>query len=232
MEGNRVIERAQTRKQGLTGEDYHLIGQAVNKRLKQHDVWIVLMPTSEKTDTFVKSLDENHDWACVYTDADQKMFADISTEKGRELYKGMFDGKTVFPDDFSRSLTLAESILITAQDVNYAKPGLALAIKAVELKPSQRAMNLVTAYSFFRDKEMTENIAKFCSDYLEDYFQNIQEYSQKDGYLHKLGAVAGAGNFLARLAESNNNQKALKYYSDKLRFLSNEGRKCQLFKIW
>ncbi|MFA7485798.1 MAG: hypothetical protein WCZ89_07220 [Phycisphaerae bacterium] len=231
-EGSQIITAAHIRERSLTADDYRQIGNAISQRLKQLDVWVILMPANDKTDTFLRIIESTPDWICTYVDMDQKLYVDVTTEKGQQLYQGLFDGSTIFPNEFSKYFTLAENILFKSQDAESAKEGLEYAFKAIEIRPSQKVMNLIVSFSHFNDREMIESIIRFCNAYFEDYFNNIEKYRKEHGYVHKLGAVASAGNFLGRLAESNKNTRAIQYYSEKLRFLSEEARNSQRYKVW
>jgi len=60
----------------------------------------------------IQGLERNPNWRLVFFNNKQKLFVDIRTPQGKALYDGIFNGKTVYPDDFSRNLILARNTLL------------------------------------------------------------------------------------------------------------------------
>ena len=69
------------------------------------------MPAAQFDTPFVKGLEYNPVWRIVLINNKDKLFVDVTTPPGRELYEGMFTGKTLFPDDFCKSVTIAHDLL-------------------------------------------------------------------------------------------------------------------------
>jgi len=118
--GQQVIQAAMIRartagkrvQEILTAADYVKISQSIGEALKEHKVSVVLMPSRQFDSTFVKGLERHPNWRLVFFNNKQKLFVDIRTPQGKQLFDGIFDGKTLYPDDFSRNLILARNTLL------------------------------------------------------------------------------------------------------------------------
>ena len=120
----RMIARVGARGQSLTNDDYVKIGQWMDEQLKRHNVWVVLMPQSNcsmppRSEYYTKTsyhalqgIERNQDWRVVFFNNKQRLFVDIRTPQGKALFDGIFDGKTIYPDDFSKNLILARNTLL------------------------------------------------------------------------------------------------------------------------
>jgi len=113
------VAKAKARRQSLTAADYAEIGQWMADKLKEHDVWVFLMPAAVYNDPeqknpyhVVKGLEYNRNWPLVFFNNEQKLFVDYNTPQGKELSDGIRTGKTLYPDDFHRSLILARNTLL------------------------------------------------------------------------------------------------------------------------
>jgi hypothetical protein len=84
----------------LTVKDYVEVSKWISKQLRDHGVWVVLMPHPEFGKTFTRALEYSTDWRIVYIDDKQKLFVDVLSPKGMALYQGMFTGKTGYPNDY------------------------------------------------------------------------------------------------------------------------------------
>jgi hypothetical protein len=119
----RMIARVGARGQNLTHDDYLKIGQWMDKQLKAHDVWVLLMPQStlstpprgeyyQKTSFHaMQGIERNPNWRVVFFNNKQKLFVDITTPQGKALFAGIFDDSNVYPDDYHRNLIRANSWL-------------------------------------------------------------------------------------------------------------------------
>ena len=95
----------QTLDQMFTSEDYAKIGQSISQELESRNVWVVLMPAavyrqSEQSPAYhtFKAFESDPNWALVFFNDGQKLYVDIRTPRGKELYEGIFEGKTIYPD--------------------------------------------------------------------------------------------------------------------------------------
>jgi hypothetical protein len=119
-----IVARAIARRQNITSADYVEIGQWMDKQLRDRNVWVVLMPRStfgtpppeeyyRKTSYHaVQGIERHPDWRLVFFNNKQKLFVDIRTTQGKQLYDGIFNGETLYPDDFSKNLILSRNTLL------------------------------------------------------------------------------------------------------------------------
>lgn len=123
MSGGRItaekLTLARARGRDITAAEYREIAKWIHGQLKNRDVWVVLMPAAVFNDPrknsyyFVKALEHDPNWRLVFLNNKQKLFVDTTTPQGKELFDNM-GSKTVYPDDFSKSLTLAHKMLLFA----------------------------------------------------------------------------------------------------------------------
>ena len=119
-----IAARAMARRQSLTSDDYVEIGQWMDEQLRDRNVWVVLMPQSrystpppqeyyQKTSYHaLQGIERNPNWRLVFFNNKQKLFVDIRTTQGKQLYDGIFNGETLYPDDFSKNLILSRNTLL------------------------------------------------------------------------------------------------------------------------
>jgi len=207
----------------LTPADYTKIGRWVDERLKKEKVWVVLMPSAAYTDSrkasyhFVKGLEHNPNWPLVFYNNKQKLFVDAETPRGRELFNGISDGKTLYPDDFSKNLTLAHNLFLFAgNDKTKRKQALDFAIKAFESNPSQTPMQEII-YVGGRFPEIRPDIKKFCENYFNDFTKNKDTYVKEDGYFHRIVAALNAGDYLRAIADKQKKTKDVQFYNDRMK---------------
>ena len=111
MSGGPIVQSAAIRK---TTPDYVKVGQWIDEQLKKHDVWVILIPLSDPevyNGPFVKGIERNPNWPLVFFNNTEKLFIDITTPQGKELFEGISNGKTLYPDEFSKDLIIAYNML-------------------------------------------------------------------------------------------------------------------------
>jgi hypothetical protein len=128
MSGGRItaekLTLARARGRDITAAEYREIAKWIHGQLKNRDVWVVLMPAAVFNDPrknsyyFVKALEHDPNWRLVFLNNKQKLFVDTTTPQGKELFENI-GGKTVYPDDFSKNLTLAHKILLSAVQLQH-----------------------------------------------------------------------------------------------------------------
>lgn len=212
-----VVRIAQIRK---TTPDYTKVGEWIDKQLKEHDVWVVLMPTNQFGTPFVKGLEANLNWVLVFLNDKQKLFVDITTPRGKELFEGIFNGKTLYPDDFSKNLIFAHNMLLFGKEKNVKKRALDSAVKAFELNPSQAAMREIIFAARFR--ELKPFVNRFCKNYLDDFTKNKKLYTKQDGYLHRIWSALVAADYLKGVAKIQKKPNLVRFYETKKRQYSKE----------
>jgi hypothetical protein len=210
--------RGKLPKDVMTSADYIEIGKSIAEELQKRDVWVTLMPAKEFDSVFARSLEHNRNWAVVFINNKQKMFVDVRTRQGRELFYGILNGKTRFPDKrdggFSRMATQAHRLLLYGMDNQQRRQGFDLAAKAFNLNPSSIPMieMIVIAARF---AELRPRVEKFCKDYYESFEANKQEYSGKAAYRLKLEAARLACVHLQAVAAKQRNTKLAQFYEAK-----------------
>ncbi len=188
------------------------------------------MPAGQFNKPFVKGLENNPNWPLVFFNNKQKLFIDITTTQGKELFAGISKGKTLYPNDFSRNLIFAHYLLLPKREKAAHKQGLDFAIKAFKLNPSQAPMGKIIFAATFA--ELRPRVNKFCKDYIDDFTENKNRYAKQDGYHHRIAAALNAASYLQRIAETQKNTKLVQFYSDKTKEYNDERKQLLKRKRW
>jgi len=227
--GYEIMQAAQMRSQTtrmklsqiLTPEDYVEIGQSFSDELEKRDVWVVLMPSAvyndpDETSSYhvIKALEQNPNWPIVFFNNRQKLFVDVRTPQGKALFDGIFDGKTIYPDEYHKNLIRAHCWLRYLPGTEEKKKALDFAIRAFDLSPSPTTMLeiLLMTTNF---PELNPEINKFCSDYFDEFTEKEDIWSKQDGYRHKVEAVRLACFHLKKLAQARRDTKLVQFYAGK-----------------
>jgi hypothetical protein len=230
MAGGPTVQIARIRRQKV---DYAGVGRWIGDELKKRDVWVVLMPLSDPkvyNGPFVKGLERNGDWQLAFYNNKQKLYVDRTTSQGRELLEGIFNGKTRYPDDFSRNFIIAHNMLFFGSGEDAKKHGLEFAIKAFEANPSQAPMREIIFASKF--PELRPRINAFCKDYFDDFAKNKDLYAKQDGYLHRIWAVLIATDYLQKVATVEKNTQLVQFYEVRKRQYNAEQAPLRRAKRW
>ena len=230
MFGGPIVQSAKIRKRKLTAADYKKIGQWLDEQLKKHNVWVVLMPSAQFESPLVRGLEYNPDWRLIFFNNKQKLFVDATTPQAQELFEGIFNGKTLYPNDFSKNLILAYNLLLPGRQEADRKHGLDFAIKAFELNPSQAPIRRIIYAARF--SELRARIVKFCKDYFDRFTENKRSWAKQDGYHHRIVAALVAGNYLRKIAQRQKNTQDAEFYADKIRHYRDERRSMLETKRW
>jgi len=214
MFGGPIVQSAKIRKRKLTADDYKGIGQWIGQQLRKHDVWVVLMPSAQFDSPLVRGLEYNPDWRLIFFNNKQKLFVDATTPQAQELFEGIFNGKTIYPDDFSKNLILAHNLLLPARQEADRKLGLDFAIKAFELNPSQAPIRKIIYAARF--PELRARVIKFCKDYFDRFTKNKHSWAKQDGYHHRMVAALVVGNYLRKVAQRQKNTQDAEFYAAKI----------------
>jgi hypothetical protein len=223
MSGGPIVQRAMIRK---TTPDYAEIGQWIEEQLKKYDVWVVLMPLEVYNEPFVKGLERNPNWPLVFFNNTEKIFIDVTTPQGKELFEGIFNGKTLYPDEFSKDLVIAYNIVGgTAK-----KQGLDFAIKAFNLYPSQAPMQIILPLAQYA--ELRPFISDFCKNYFDEFAKDKSLYAKQDSYLHKIWAALLASRYLRESAAKQGNTELVQFYDAKMQEYQSEQEPLQKSRRW
>jgi len=219
-----IVARARARGQSLTGADYVKIGQWMDERLRERNVWVVLMPqstysTPPRHEYYLKTsyhaiqgIERNPNWPLVFFNNKQKLFVDIRTPQGRALYDGIFNGKTVYPDDYHKNLIRAHSWLYYRRGIAEKKKGFDFAVKAFNLNESPAPMReIILVASGFA--EIKPDVKKFCEDYVEKFTENEADWVEQDGYRNRVGAARLACFYLESVARTQKDTKLANSYA-------------------
>ncbi len=216
-----ILQRTQARGQVPTTADYRQIGKWMDQQLKSYDVWSVLMPSAVYNDPdrnnyyhATRGIENDPNWPLVFFNNKQRVYVNIQTPRGKELFEGIFTGKTIYPDEFHKNLIRAHSWLMYYRTVEQKKEGLKFAIEAFNAKPSPAPMLEIILLAA-RLVELRPDISKFCSDYVSRFEENKEKWSKEDGYRHKVEAARLACFHLMQDARSQGNTKLVNSYAAK-----------------
>ncbi|MCJ7728634.1 MAG: hypothetical protein MUO27_01955, partial [Sedimentisphaerales bacterium] len=205
MFGGDIVQRAKIRKQSLTVEDYVQIGEWLGNQLKQHDVWVVLMPANQFDTPFVHGLEHNPNWRLVFINDKEKLYVDISRPRGAEIFRGIEDGTTKYPDESSRNIMIANNALVFGTNPESFTKGLECAIKAYEENPVRLSMQMIQVF-YDRYPPLRPQILEFLKRSLDDFEANRKKYLSSDGYYHRIAGALTAIGYLEPIAEKENDK--------------------------
>ncbi len=213
MAGGPVFEAAQLRRLPLTEANYRDIGVWIDGQMKKHNVWVILMPINQFDSSFVKGLETRQNWPIVFVNNKEKLYVDINTPQGKNLFEGILNGSVVYPDQFSKNLILAHNTILYGSSQQDRKEGLDFAIKAFEFEPSQAPVQQIIFATRF--PELRGTLTKFCEDYVRTFEQKKGQWAMQDGYNNKIIAALHAVNYLQKLAKLQENVKLDEDYTEK-----------------
>ena len=205
----------------LTPEDYVELGQSFGDELEKRDVWVVLMPSAVYNDPdkpaayyVIKGFEQNPNWPIVFFNNRQKLYVDIRTPQGKELFDGIFSGTTIYPDDYHKNLILAHSLFRYRPDIEEKMKAIDFAIEAFDLNPMPTTILeiLLMGANF---AELNPRVNQFCSDYFDEFIEKKDVWSKQDGYRHKVEAVRLACYHLKKLAQAQRDTKLVSFYAGK-----------------
>jgi len=223
MQAAQMRARVSRKKMGqnLTRDDYDKLGQSMSDELEKRNVWVVLMPSAvyndpDQTSSYhtIKGLEQNPNWPIVFFNNRQKLYVDIRTPQGKELFEGIFNGKTIYPDDYHKNLIRAHSWFYYRPGIEEKKKALDFAITAFNLNPMPTTILeiLLMGTNF---AELSSGVNKFCLDYFNEFIEIKDVWSKQDGYRHKVEAVRLACYHLKRLAQAQRDTKRVNFYAGK-----------------
>ena len=206
-----ITRNAQARRRNITAAEYREIGKWISDRLKERNVWVVLMPLNESTDILVRGLEHNADWLIAFMDNDQKLFVNITTPQGQKLFDGIFKGGTLYPDEFYRDLVCAHNMLLFGRGNSGEKEGFEYALKAFSSKPSRAPMNeILSAAAIY--PELIPDVNNFCKKYFDDFSKNKSIYIRRNGGFDKFIAAFMAADYLRGVAAAQKNTELVQFY--------------------
>jgi hypothetical protein len=222
----------------LTPDDYVKIGQSISDELEKRNVWVVLMPSAvyndpDQTSSYhtIKGFEQNPNWPVVFFNNRQKLYVDIRTPRGKELFDGIFNGKTIYPDDYHTNLIRAHCWFYYRPGIEEKKKALDFAIKAFNLNPMPTTILeiLLMGTNF---AELNSGVNQFCSDYFNEFKEKKDVWSKQDGYRHKVEAVRLVSYHLKKLAQSRRDTKLVNFYAGKEIEYGDELKRIHESKRW
>ena len=213
--GGDVGRELQIRRQKPTGKDYEKMGKWVDKALKNRDVWIALVPAGQFSSNFCRALERCPSWQVVFINNKQKLFVDLTTEQGKQLFAGIMTGDTKYPDEFTRHLNLARYYLVYANSEGAKQKGLDHAMKAMKENPSPIPMLLIADVAA-RYEGLRAEIKAYCETFFQDFEAKRSEYAKQDGYRARLESVRLACAYLQNIAHSQGDNDANYLYTAKV----------------
>lgn len=230
LSGGPLPYRAVRAGRELTVSDYAQIGKWVGEQLRQHGVWIVLMPDLQFDKPFTRGLEYSQDWRTVYTDDKQKMFVDVTSPKGAALYQGMFTGKTVYPNEYLSCLALGHNLLLHT-DVAQKKKGLEYLIKALHDYPSPAPM-IDLLFIGLQFPELRARIDEVCQQYAKTFEEEQAAYARQDGFNFRLHVARMALARMTQAAKAANNTQAAQTFDDRIEQYKDQINWLQQQKKW
>jgi hypothetical protein len=194
MSGGPIPQRVRMRNQNLSPTDYMQTGEWLDSRLKQYKVWVVLMPGNQFDMPFVKGLEHNASWRLVFLDDKQKLYVDISTPRGKELFEGIESGSTKYPEQSYRDIMVAHNSLLFETKPEQIEKGLNCAVNAFNENPSRTAIQLMQIF-YERYPQLRQGIDEYWRNYMNDFHANKKKYLSGNGYyFHAMGALMAMGH--------------------------------------
>ncbi len=212
--GGPTVQRALIRHQNLTAEDYLEVGKWIEVQLKKNNVWVVLMPSNQFDGPFVRGLEHSRNWRLVFMNDKQRLYVDITDPRGLKIFRGMDDGSTIYPDDYSRNVILSHTVLVFERAPEKVAIGLELAIKALEENPTRIPVEMIQIY-YQQYPLLRTRITAFWKTYLDDFLANEKDYLRHDGYHFRVTGAIIAMSYIMPIAEKANQEDVIKQYIEK-----------------
>jgi len=228
--GGPTVKRAIMANRRLKAADYIEIGKWVNQRLRDHRVWVAMMPAKEFNNPFMTGLEHHVDWRTVFLNNKQKLLVDVKRPEGKKLYEDMLAGRAVYPDEFSADLTLGHNLLLFA-DTARRQRGLELVIKAFNknVSPAPLIEMLVIAVNF---PELQPRVNSFCAQYLAGFEEKKATYAGMDGYNFRLEAARLAAMRLEHVARARKDSKSAEAFRTRRLQYLRERNDISMTKRW
>jgi hypothetical protein len=229
MSGGPTVRKAFATNVRLTAADYAEIGDWVSEELRKHNVWVVLMPNGQFDKPFTAGLDSSRDWRLVFLSDKEKLFVDVQSPQGAELYQAMLTGKAVYPDEYHANLALGHNLLMFT-DPARKKAGLELIIKAFNSDPTPAP--IIEMWVAAQFPELRPRIDEVCEQYVQTFDENKKTYVGTDGYNLRIEAARLALARLEQAAKVNGNAQAAATFHDYMERYRAERDGIALLKRW
>jgi len=178
----------------------------------------------------LRGLESNPDWRLVFFNDRQKLYVDTRTARGKELFDGVFNGQTVYPDDYHRNLIRAYHCRSYRPEIAEKRRGLDFATAAFDLNPSPAPMLEILALGDFR--ELSSKVDRFCHDYFDNFKKSQDTWAKQDGFRLRVEAARLASIRLKQLAQRRRNIKLVSFYTNKEKEYLERLKNISLSKRW
>jgi hypothetical protein len=216
MSGGPTPIKVMRRNQNMTADDYAQTGAWLDSRMKGYKVWVVLMPTNQFESPFVRGLEYAKSWRLIFLSDKEKLFVDISTPRGKELFDGIEDGNTIYPNEVYRDLMISHNTLLFENTPERLMRGLGCAIKAYKADPTRTPLQLIQIY-YDRYPQMRQSIDVFWQQVVDDFEANRKEYLGHSGfYFRAVGALMGISRLEPQAVEQKKKDVVELYEREKV----------------
>lgn len=206
LAGGPIARRASYEGRNPTPTEYRQIGAWVTEQLDKFDVWVVMMPANQFDKSFVHGLEYDPNWRLAFVNNKQKLFINVETPQGRQLFQGMFTGQTTYPDEFAANFSVGHNLLLL-RDSDQKQKGLEMVIKAFQLNPSPGPMlDLLLIAAQYPD--LQQRVNEVCVQYTTQFEENKSDYARHDGYNLRLEAARLAMVRRKQVADAQGNKEA------------------------
>ncbi len=231
MSGGPVMRELYLRRKSASEADYKRAGMWIGEQLREHGVWITLMPAAQFNKNFVMSIEQNPEWRQVFLNNKQKIFVDYSHPKGKELFDGILTGRTEFPDSFTMQLTKGHVLLAHARSIEDKKKGVELLIEAFNENESPAPL-LEMILTAARYVELRPGVTKLCRDWYEDFTANQAAYRRQNGYRLRIEAARLACIHLEKISQLQRQTAVAQTYRRKKNEFARERNRLSSLKRW
>ena len=212
-----------------TEKEIKKIAAWIDKEMKKRDIWLFVMPESEfqrmskyhstkqfrQLNYYLLALPGyqrwpgHKDWRLAYTDKDQRLYIDVSTEKGKKLISDVFTGKAKFPNEYAKNITLANTLLRTRNSTSAAQ-GLKYAKMAFDIDHTPQAISEITLAARMYPP-LRKDANKYIHDFLNNFKENMDDIAKEAGYLNELSSASIAARHLASLTKKTDTKRLQEY---------------------
>jgi hypothetical protein len=214
MGGGHYVRRARGKGRPPTVNEFKESGKWIDSIFKKQNVWVILMPAGQTNSDLIKAIRTVQDWRPVFINNHQYMYVDISTEKGNEIFNGIFNNKTIYPDEFSKKITTAYNLLHSG-DQRHQSIGMQTLEEAIKDYPSNMTSELLQRA--VRHNHLHPQIIKLCTEIVNDFGQNRDQYKTNPSYRNRLITAFYSYKILSVLDKANTEQ-----YSKNIKLLSED----------
>lgn len=227
MAGGPYVKVARSRNSEIP---YDEVAGWLEKQMENHNVWIAMMPQNQFDTPFVKGLLKSGKWFEVFVNDKQKIFVNIETERGKKLFNGILNGSTKYPDQFHTLLNKGYILLRYINDNKAKRNGLELLRQTLDIKPTRTAMMQIVSVSNFEG--LGSRIVQICSQYLDDFNDNRDEYIKESGYHDRLVVALIASNYLNRIYQQQGKNELAQQYQKMYEIYMQENSEIKEYIKW